>query len=263
MPIRNELATITDLETNARALPVGSYVYRQGDVCPACYIVLNGWITLSVLLDDGSCQILDLALPGAVLGFEPGPQAPMYHSAQCLSAVRVYVFPRRKLDAILEANPRLAFLLCRQIRADEARAHDHLINLALRSARDRIARFLLEIYVRLRRRLPSQPGEIVLLPLNQGHIGQILGLTNVHVCRTLHILREQKIVRFACHKLEIIDPAALVSAAGIEIEVTDFRHGGRLPGSVNLLPDRQATGALPIGWMPIENNVPDRMPLAA
>ena len=187
----------------------------------------------------------------------------MYHSAQCLSAVRVYVFPRRKLDAILEANPRLAFLLCRQFRADEARAHDHLINLGLRGARERIARLLLEVYVRLRRRLPSQPGEIVLLPLNQGHIGQTLGLTNVHVCRTLQILREQQIVRFACHKLAIIDPAALVSAAGIEIEVTDSRHGVRLPGAVNLLPDRQATGALPVGWMPIENNVPDRMPLAA
>jgi CRP/FNR family transcriptional regulator, anaerobic regulatory protein len=262
MPIRKELATITDLETNARAVPVGSYVYRQGDVCPACCIVLNGWIALSVLLDDGSCQILDFAFPGAVLGFQSGPQAPIYHSAQCLSAVRVYIFPRRKLDAILEANPRLAFLLCRQIRADEARAHDHLINLALRSSRERIARFLLETYVRLRRRLPSQPGETVLLPLNQGHIGQTLGLTNVHVCRTLHILREQKIVRFANHRLEIIDPAALIAAGGIEAEVTDCRHRVPLGASVYSLTDRQVTASLPAGWMPIENNPPDRMPLA-
>jgi CRP/FNR family transcriptional regulator, anaerobic regulatory protein len=263
MPITKELATITDLETGARVVPVGSYVYRQGDLCPAYYIVLNGWIALSVLLDDGSCQILDFALPGAVLGFQSGPEAPMYHSAQCLSAVRVYVFPQRKLDAILEANPRLAFLLCRQIRADEARAHDHLVNLGLRSSRERIARLLLEIYVRLRRRLPAEPGEIVLLPLSQGHIGQALGLTYVHVCRTLHILREQKIVRFANHRLEIIDPAALVAAAGIEVDALDCRHSVRLRESVYSLTDGQATGFLPAGWMPIENNTPDRRPLAS
>ena len=62
-----------------------------------------------------ACQILDFALPGAVLGFQPGPGAPMYHSARCLSVVRVYAFPRRKLDTLIETNPRLAVLLCRQI----------------------------------------------------------------------------------------------------------------------------------------------------
>ena len=34
-----------------------------------------------------------------------------------LSVVRVYAFPRRKLDIIIENNPRLAILLCRQITA--------------------------------------------------------------------------------------------------------------------------------------------------
>ena len=76
----------------------------------------------------------------------------MYHSARCLSVARVYAFPRGRLDTIIESNPRLAVLLCRQIAGDEARAHDHLTNLGLRGARERIARLLVEIYVRVRRR---------------------------------------------------------------------------------------------------------------
>jgi CRP/FNR family transcriptional regulator, anaerobic regulatory protein len=134
MPIRKELATIADLETGARVMSVGSDLYRQGDLCSTYYIILGGWIALSVLLDDGSCQILDFALPGAVLGFQSGPDAPMYHSARCLSVVRVYACPRSKLDTVMESNPRIAVVLCRQITADEARAHDHLTNLGLRSA---------------------------------------------------------------------------------------------------------------------------------
>jgi len=89
MPIRRELEAIADLESGARVVHAGSDLYRQGDVCSTYFIVLNGWIALSVLLDDGSCQILDFALPGAVLGFQSGPDAPMYHSARCLSVVRI------------------------------------------------------------------------------------------------------------------------------------------------------------------------------
>ena len=172
-------------------------LYRQGDICSTYFVVLSCWIALSVLLDDGSCQILDFALPGAVLGLQSTQNTPMYHSARCLSIARVFAFPHHKLDTIVENNSRLAVLLCRQIASDEARAHDHLANLGLRGARERIAHFLLEIYVRLQRHLPNKPGETLHLPLSQAHIGQALGLTYVHVSRTLHILREQKVVRFA------------------------------------------------------------------
>jgi CRP/FNR family transcriptional regulator, anaerobic regulatory protein len=257
MPIRKELDTITDLEAGARVVAAGADLYRQGDVCSTYFIVLNGWIALSVLLDDGSCQILDFALPGAVLGFQSAADAPMYHSARCLSIVRVFAFPRHKLDNIIESNPRLAVLLCRQIIADEARAHDHLTNLGLRGARERIAHLLLEIYVRLRRRLPSEPGETIHLPLSQGHIGQALGLTYVHVSRTLQILREQKIVRFANQKLEIIDPPALLAAAGIELDLLDRRqHVGGQPfiQTTGSSSSGAPTGNLPAGWMPMEDD---------
>jgi len=214
MYIKKELERILDLEANARILPIGTHLYVQGDQCSTAFVVLNGWIALSVLLDDGSCQIVDFALPGAMLGF-PIANALMYHSARCLSLTRIYVIPQQKLDIIIETNPHLAALLCRQAAANEARAHDHLTNLGLRSSRERIAHLLLELYVRLHRRLPNLPGEIVDVPLSQGHIGQALGLTYVHVCRKLQILREQKIIRLANHKLEIIDPRSLIATAPI------------------------------------------------
>src|SRR5271165_2627786 len=253
MPIRRELSTITDLEAGARVIPTGSELYRQGDICSTYFIVLSGWIALSVLLDDGSCQILDFALPGAVLGFQSAPNAPMYHSARCLSVVRVYALPRRKLDVIIETNPRLAILLCRQVMADEARAHDHLANIGLRDARQRIAHLLLELYVRVRGRIPVGSGESIQLPLSQGQIGQALGLTYVHVCRTLQTLREQKIVHLANHTLEIIDPAALMTAAGVEPDFLDDRqHLGR-PATAK---SDRATDWLPAGWMPFRNDRP-------
>jgi len=256
MPIRKELGMITDLEAGARVISAGSDLYRQGDICSTYFIVLNGWIALSVLLDDGSCQILDFALPGAVLGFQSSPEAPMYHSARCLSIVRVYAFPRRKLDIIIETNPRLAVLLCRQVTADGARAHDHLANIGLRDARQRIAHLLLELYVRVRGCLPAEPTATIQLPLSQGQVGQALGLTYVHVCRTLQLLREQKIVHLANHTLEIIDPGALMTAAGIEPDVLGHQqHVGRASPAkpLSYRSDPETTDSLPAGWMPLKN----------
>jgi CRP/FNR family transcriptional regulator, anaerobic regulatory protein len=108
MPVRKELATITDLEAGARVIPAGSDLYRQGDICSTYYIVLNGWIALSVLLEDGSCQIVDFALPGAVLGFQSEAETPMYHSARCLSVTRVYTFLKvtwTRLSRVIRASP--------------------------------------------------------------------------------------------------------------------------------------------------------------
>ncbi len=255
MPIRTELRRIADLEAGARVIPVGSDLYRQGDHCSTCFIVLGGWIALSVLLDDGSCQILDFALPGAVLGFQSSTNTPMYHSARCLSVARVYAFARRKLDDIIEANPRLAILLCRQVSANEARAHDHLANIGLRDAKQRIAHLLLELYVRVRGRLPVEPGETIKLPLSQGQVGQAIGLTYVHVCRTLQTLRQRGIVQFANQTLEIIDPPALMAAAGVEPDSLNlqWRVEQSRPAEVLRHPSAlQASGSLPAGWMPVQ-----------
>jgi CRP/FNR family transcriptional regulator, anaerobic regulatory protein len=268
MPIRRELAAIADLEAGAWVVPAGTDLYRQGEVCSAYFVVLSGWIALSALLDDGPCQILDFALPGAVLGFQSAAPAPMYHSARCLSITRVFAFSQGQLDMIIESNPRLALLLCRHITSDEARARDHLANLGLRGARERIAHLLLEIYVRLRHRLPDEPDETLHLPLSQSHVGQALGLTYVHVSRTLQALRQDKIIRFANQTLEIIDPAAPLAAAGIETDRVDRQQrfdGARRIQTTSSSSDGAATSALPAGWMPMQYDrqtgpsVPPRM----
>jgi CRP/FNR family transcriptional regulator, anaerobic regulatory protein len=247
MTLRRELAKIVNLEAGARVFGPGSYLYRQGEACASCFVLLSGWVALSTLLDDGSCQTLDFALPGSVLGLQSKIGGGIYHSAQCLSVSRAYVFPYRKLESVVEANPRLAMLLCRQIAAGEARAHDHLTNLGLRDARGRIAHLLLELYVRLFYRLPATPGEVISVPLSQSQIGAALGLTHVHVCRTLQTLREEKVIRLTNRKLEIISPRALLASAGIDVDRID-NEADEMPDHTELGPV-WANDLLPAGWV--------------
>lgn len=121
---------------------------------------------------------------------------------------------------------------------DASQAHDHLVNLGLRGARERIAHLLLELYVRLRGRFPVAAGETVRLPLTQNHIAQAVGLTGVQVSRTLRILREPGIARFVNRDLEILDPAAsmwaaawITEPANARVNVAKRPHSLGVPGA--------------------------------
>src|SRR5207302_9527438 len=72
----------------------------------------------------------------------------------------------------------------------------HMTAITRLDARERIGLFLLDIYDRLRRReLISRP--TFNLPLTQEQIADHLGMTMVHVNRTLRRLREDRLVMVA------------------------------------------------------------------
>ena len=239
MLIGNILSHLASVPTPAQDFACGAELYHQGETCDYSFVVMEGWVALTVILDDGSCQILDFALPGAFLAL-PLAFAPMYHTARCLTDTRVCVYSHATLDRFMEKTPRLALDLCRLAASDEARAHDHIVNLSLRGARERVAHLLLELYVRLRGHLPERPGEITFLPLTQADIGQATGLTNVHVSRMLHGLREDGILHFATHALEVLDPEALITAAGLD-------HEGTAAWDSHASGDGE-NESIPVGW---------------
>jgi CRP-like cAMP-binding protein len=77
------------------------------------------------------------------------------------------------------------------------------------------------LLLRLARRLeacPSRRAAALDLPLTLEHIGDALGLTAVHVCRTLRGLREDGIVTLHKGRLRIQSPARLALAAGASEE---------------------------------------------
>jgi hypothetical protein len=50
-------------------------------------------------------------------------------------------------------------------------------------------------------------------------IGDALGLSNEHVCRTLARLAEDGVLELNRHALRVLDPVALAEEAGVDIDV--------------------------------------------
>lgn len=199
-----------------RQIKAGCDLFRVGERGEAIYSLVDGWVALYSLLEDGRKQILQFALPGAILAFVPARGAMMNYSAQALTDSVVGIIPHENLRRLSRDNPEIGLELAGLISQDRSFAYDHLSSMGRRSARERVAYLLLELFIRSRLRWPGHRSEEMHLPLTQEHIGDATGLTGVHVNRVLRDLCKEGIAEFHYRRLRIVNPDKLVDVAGID-----------------------------------------------
>ena len=207
---------VARLKLPPRRIAAGATIYAEQADCAEYFTLLDGWAALTAGMEDGARLVLDFALPGDFIGFQANPAAPRPQSAIAVTDVRLCPLPRGAVETLLGAAPAVAAHLSHLIAVHEARAHDHLVNSNARSARERLAHLFIELYFRQRHVLPGLPGETIDLPLTLSLIGDAVGLTGVHISRTLRRLREEGIVQLRRRRLTVIDPDGLIAASGVE-----------------------------------------------
>lgn len=212
-----------------RRVKAGQDLFRLDEPCDAIYNLVDGWLFRYNLLADGRRQILDFALSGAVLGFHPDYAQTMTYGVQALTDAVVCVIPRKSLGLMSRWHPEIALRLASIMAQDCSLAFDHLTSIGRRSARERVAHLILELFVRCRSRWPGHLVEEMHLPLTQEHIGDATGMTGIHVNRVLGNLKTDGIVEFCYRRLSILDPDKLVDAAGIDPELLQSWIGQGTP----------------------------------
>lgn len=213
------LHVIAGHKAGDRRVKAGQDLLSLGEPCDAIYNLVDGWVFLYELLEDGRRQILDFALPGAVLGFHPAHGQMMTYGAQALTDTVVCVIPHKSLEPLSRRRPEIGLRLAALMSRDRNLSFAHLTSMGRQSARERVARLLLELFVRCRSRWPGHRIEEMYLPLTQEHIGDATGLTGVHVNRVLADLKKDGILKFCYRRLSILDPDKLVDVAGVNPEL--------------------------------------------
>jgi CRP-like cAMP-binding protein len=201
------------------ALVTGSRHYRRGAVIRAehgpsgdIYVVVSGWLFCSALLEDGRRQIVRLHFRGDLLGLDSLAFAEAPDAVTALTDAHVCLIDRAKLGRLFADHPRLGALLFAVQQVDRVTLTDRLTSLGRNSARGRIAALLLWIASRLCfADLPVDNG--FALPLTQEEIGDLTGLTAVHVNRTMRVLGEQGLISRAGNLLRILQPERLARVA--------------------------------------------------
>ena len=194
-------------------VPPKRLLVKEGQVPDEAYTIVFGWVARAKILPDGRRQILEFLMPGDVVAYDNLLDEPVRYSLQTLTQVAACVYPRRAFcDRMLRHNAtvRTAAVTCAGRLAD---AEDHLVRLGRRSASERLANLVLHLHTRLiDRNLAFE--KVFDLPLRLDDFADALGLTPVHVSRTLAALREQKLFAFRSGRAEILNRKAMEALAG-------------------------------------------------
>jgi CRP/FNR family transcriptional regulator len=206
-----------------RFVPAGAELFAEGETSDNLYVVLDGWLFLHRILEDGRRQILDFSLPGAVLGYHACPDTPFTFSAEAITDAEVATIPISRVSDLLRRGSASALPLLEAANESLLGAFDTLTDVGRRTAREAVAHFLLRMGRRIRSLGGSNVNDPLSFPLNQEHIGDALGLTSVHVCRTLGKLRKDGLVDVGHGRLRIIDADALAEDASVYCSGEDDR----------------------------------------
>lgn len=184
----------------------------EGERLHAPRVLLEGWGCRVKLLSDGRRQIVGMLLPGEVIGFchRPLPTA----VTTVIAATRVTMAELPPLRTLRSDPAHAALREGLEISAalDEFYLVNHITRLGRHTAYERMAHFFLEMRDRLQ--LSGQcRGDRFAMPLTQEMLGDTLGLTAVHVNRTLQQLRRDGTLDLQQGELVLHSPDDLAQLA--------------------------------------------------
>lgn len=166
----------------------GTELFGEGDEPEYVYQIIFGAVRTYRLLSDGRRQINSFHLPGDMFGFENG--AAHRFSAEALVETRVRIMRQRSLVGSMLNRAGGTKELLRLVTQTLQHAENHMLLLGRKTARERVATFLLEMDER-----QSRP-DVMDLPMSRRDIADYLGLTLETVSRELSVLRDAGLLRF-------------------------------------------------------------------
>jgi CRP-like cAMP-binding protein len=204
------------LRTHKRGYRAGSILTLEGGSSRVTYCVLSGWLSLSKSMENGQRQIIDFGLPGDFLNPVSANNETSTLQIEAVTYATVAAIPQPLWLGLLENYPQLRHLESRVIAGALSRLSERMLRLGKASAEIRIAHAMIELCIRL-----HPVGAVrdcsFRLPLTQQQLGEFVGLSSVHVCRTLSSLSRRGVILVQDQmNITIRDMDALADIAGTD-----------------------------------------------
>jgi len=193
---------IAALPYTLKTLEPQSYTTREGESPDSCAVIVSGFAYRQKLTGNGARQIVGIHIPGEPLDLQNLYLQVSDHNVQMLTRARLAMIPRAALQALVAARPGVARAVLMLILIEASIFREWILNVGRRDASTRLAHLLCEFAVRLDAQGLAN-GDGYELPMTQEQLGDALGLTSVHVNRTIRALealgfveRDRRRIRF-------------------------------------------------------------------
>lgn len=207
-----EEQAIRDSIAEVRTVPADQTVINAGQVLHHSVMLLDGIMCRYKDLSEGQRQITELHVPGDFADLHSFTLKRLDHNIMTLTPCRYAIVPHERIDRITERLPHLTRLYWFTTNLDAAIHREWEVSLGRRSALSRIATLFCEMKLRFEV-VEMTDGQSYDFDLTQTDLAECVGLTPIHVNRTLKELREQGLVQFRSGRVTIQDWDGLTRVA--------------------------------------------------
>jgi CRP-like cAMP-binding protein len=210
-----EVAAVESAFTDVFHVVANTLVAREDEHTEHAIFLLDGFICRQKHLPTGNRQILSFVLPGDGCDIGVSLLERRDHSLLAMTHCTLVTVSDVTIDNLALQYPRIRAALRWATMQREAIFSEWIVNVGQRMAIPRMAHLFCEAYY-LHKAIGLVDGKSFLLPLTQTDLADVLGISAVHVNRSLQQLRKQRLVAFGDKRLTILDLARLEDLAGID-----------------------------------------------
>ena len=222
----DDRSALEQLSRNVRYVDARRDLISEGDKPRFVHLVLDGWACRYKQLPDGKRQIVSLFVPGDFCDLNVYILKQMDHSIGAITRLKVAMITADDMDALTAQRPRITQALWWHELVTTAIQREWTLNIGQRSAYERLAHLLVEVYLRLRTIGRALEGHCD-FPLTQNDLADATGLTAVHVNRTLQELRKDGLIELERKQLRILDLEGLKRVSMFNANYLHLDHEGR------------------------------------
>lgn len=170
-----------------KAIGAGHVLVREGEPHGFLYRLVNGTVARIRAIEDGRRQIVCIFAPGDLIAVKAMMLDRQPDNIEALSRATVRMLDYNAGLALAVEQPNVGLRFMWQLAEDERRLHNSVTLLGRGTALERVSTVLLDMQARL----VLLGGETAPIHIRQQDLADYVGLTLVHVNRTLRCLREQ------------------------------------------------------------------------
>lgn len=188
-----ERSALQKLPLRPSRVEAGRDLVRQGERPTESCLLVEGLLYRYKTLEHGQRQILSFHLPGEIPDLQSFHLRQMDHHLAALVNTRVAYIPHTAIGGLLGDAPKVAAVLWKATLVDASIFREWLASVGRRSAPQRMAHLFCEIFVRMKL-LNLSAGNSFHFPVTQNDLADALGMSGVHVNRTLQELRRERLI---------------------------------------------------------------------
>ncbi len=205
--------SVVDAVAIRQAFPPGQNIFDEGEPSDYLFNLTQGTVKIYKLLADGRRQVTGFLFAGDFLGL--ASEAAYAYTAEAVTEAKVCRFRRGQLDQLLERFPQMERRLLVMAGHELAEAQEQMLLLGRKTAKERIASFLLSLSRRAQQ--AGRAADPVSVPMSRTDIADYLGLTTETVSRTFTKLKTEGLIRLLPGGLvALADREALADLAEVE-----------------------------------------------